>query len=198
MQRAGNGVADVISAEGITVLRGDRVILKNVSLRLSRGGAALVLGPNGAGKTTLLRVLAGLLRPDAGQVRRTEASGGRIGWLGHQDAIKPALTAGENLDLAAAASGGDTQAALTAMGMAPLADLPARMLSAGQRRRLAICRLLLSGSAVWLMDEPTLGLDAASIDRLGAALLAHRAAGGVVVAATHLPLPLPDAQHVHL
>ena len=121
----------MISAERITVLRGDRVVLRDLSFQLTGGGAALVLGPNGAGKTTLLRVLAGLLRPDAGQVRRDEANGGRVAWLGHQDAVKPALTAGENLDLAAATSGRDKQAALAAMGMAPLADLPARMLSAG-------------------------------------------------------------------
>ena len=108
------------------------------------------------------------------------------------------MTAWENLALHARVGGGDRGAALAAMGLEALAALPARMFSAGQRRRLALARLVVAGAPVWLLDEPTLGLDAASVGRLGTALAAHRAGGGVVVAATHLDLPLPGAAALRL
>ena len=104
----------------------------------------------------------------------------------------------ENLRFAAAVSGRPIDAALAALGLEALADLPARMLSAGQKRRLALSRLLLSAAPLWLLDEPTLGLDTASIERFGGLLAAHRAGGGMVVAATHVPLPLPDAAGLRL
>ena len=116
-----------------------------------------------------------------------------MAYLGHQDAVKPGLTVTENLRFAAAVSGRSVTAALAAVGLEALADLPARMLSAGQKRRLALSRLVLSTAPLWLLDEPTLGLDTASIERFGDLLAAHRAGGGMVVAATHVPLPLPDA-----
>jgi heme exporter protein A len=196
----------ILRAEGLAAFRAERLVLRDVSFAVDRGGAMLVLGPNGSGKSTLLRLLAGLKRADAGALlwdgedvaRDPVAHAGRVAYVGHLDAIKPALTATENLHLAARLSGGDPAAALAALDLTPLAELPARMLSAGQRRRLALARLALSRAPLWLLDEPTLGLDLASVARLGALLAAHRASGGLVVAATHLSLPLPGAAELRL
>jgi heme exporter protein A len=195
-----------LEANGLAVLRGERLVLRDVDLAVAAGGASLLLGRNGAGKSTLLRVLAGLRRPDAGTLRwdgrdaLADPAGhaGCCAYLGHVDAIKPGLTAAENLVLAARVGGGRIADALERLDLAPLSELPARMLSAGQRRRLALARLSLSRAALWLLDEPTLGLDAASVARFGAMLAEHRAAGGVVVSATHLPLPLPGAGELRL
>ncbi len=193
-------------ASGLAVLRGERLVLRDVDLSVAAGGATLLLGRNGAGKSTLLRVLAGLRRPDAGTLSwdgrdalsDPAAHAGSCAYLGHADAIKPGLTAAENLALAARVGGGRVADALDRLDLAPLAELPARMLSAGQKRRLALARLSLSRAALWLLDEPTLGLDVASVARFGTMLAAHRAAGGVVVSATHLPLPLPGAEELRL
>ena len=187
-------------ADGLSVFRGERLVLDRVSFGVAAGGALLLLGPNGAGKSTLLRALAGLKRLDGGRVLfdGSEDRAGRLAYLGHQDGIKPGLTAAENLGFAARVSGGDAGAALDALGLRALAGLPARMLSAGQRRRLALARLAVSKAALWLLDEPTLGVDAASVQAFGDLLAAHRASGGVVVAATHLPLPLPGAHELNL
>ena len=182
-----------LTATAIAAFRGERLVLRDVSLAVPAGGALLLTGPNGSGKSTLLRILAGLRRPDAGSIEWP----GPVAYLGHLDAIKPGLTAAENLAFAAA-RGGSLADSLAAMDLTPLADTPARLLSAGQKRRLALARLMLAPAPVWLLDEPTLGLDAASVARLGIVLAAHRAGGGVVVAATHLPLPLPDAETLAL
>ena len=175
-------------------------MLRGVSLAVPPGGALLLLGANGSGKSTLLRVLAGLKRPDAGAVLWMGAAADPwpVAYLGHQDAVKPGLTAAENLGFAARTGQGTPRGALAALDLLPLADLPARLLSAGQKRRLALARLVLSPAPIWLLDEPTLGLDTAAVERLGGLLAAHRAAGGVVVTATHLPLPLPDAAELRL
>ncbi len=119
-------------------------------------------------------------------------------YVGHQDAVKPMFTAAENLWLAARLDGGAVGEALAAVGLEELADLPGRMLSAGQRRRLALARLALSHVPLWLLDEPTLGLDARSVERFGAMLELHRSRGGIAIAATHLPLPLSDATELAL
>ena len=196
----------MLVAEDLAVFRGERLVFRDVGFRLSIGGALVLAGPNGSGKSTLLRLLAGLIRPAAGRVTwdgadaltDLAAHGRRVAYLGHQDAVKPGLTVTENLHFAAAVSRRPIADALAAVGLAALADLPAKMLSAGQKRRLAIARLLLAAAPLWLLDEPTLGLDTASIDRFGQLLAAHRAAGGMVVAATHVPLPLPDADGLRL
>jgi heme exporter protein A len=112
--------------------------------------------------------------------------------------VKPALTAAENLRLAARLTDAVIGDALAAVGLQELADLPGRMLSAGQRRRLALARLALSRAPLWLLDEPTLGLDVSSVERFGAMLAAHRASGGMTIAATHLPLPLDDTAELAL
>ncbi len=196
----------ILRAEGLAAFRAERLVLCQISFAVDRGSAMLVLGANGSGKSTLLRLLAGLKPADAGAVlwdgedvaRDPVAHAGRVAYVGHLDAIKPALTVAENLRFNARLSGGDPAAALAALDLTPLAELPARMLSAGQRRRLALARLALSRAPLWLLDEPSLGLDAASVAHLGTLLAAHRAARGVVVAATHLSLPLPDAAELRL
>lgn len=187
-------------AEELACFRGERLVLDGISFAVPAGGALLLLGPNGAGKSTLLRVLAGLKRLDAGRLLfdGTAELAGLAAYLGHQDAIKPGLTALENLAFAARLGRADAAAALHAAALGNLAELPARMLSAGQKRRLALARLALSAAPIWLLDEPTLGLDEAAIARFGEALAAHRASGGVVVAATHVPLPLPGAVALRL
>jgi heme exporter protein A len=194
----------VLTAERLAAFRAERLVFSELGFSVAAGGALLLAGPNGSGKSTLLRLLAGLLRPAAGRVTWQGADalddladhGRRVAYLGHQDAIKPALTVAGNLRLfggAAAVAG-----ALEAVGLAALADLPARLLSAGQRRRLALARLVVLRRTLWLLDEPTLGLDDASVGRLGGLAAAHRAAGGMIVAATHLPLPLGDAAVLRL
>ena len=196
----------MLEADNLACLRGERVIFAGLSFRLEAGGALLLVGANGAGKSTLLRLLAGLLAPAEGRLLwdGEDALADRAGHaarlrdLSHQDALKPALTARENLDFFARLWGGETDTALEALGLAPLADLPARVLSSGQKRRLALARLALAPAALWLLDEPTVGLDAASVERLGALLARHRDAGGMVLAATHLPLPLPGARELRL
>ena len=172
----------MLQAVGLAAFRGERLVFAGLSFAVPAGGALLLTGPNGSGKSTLLRLLAGLLRPEAGQLLWDGADAladlpshaARLRYLGHQDAVKPGLTVAENLRFW---GGGDAiRHALEAVDLLRLADLPARMLSAGQKRRLAIARLALAPAPLWLLDEPTLGLDGASVARVGALLAAHRAA----------------------
>lgn len=196
----------VLEARDLACLRGERVVFAGLSFSVPAGAALLLTGANGAGKSTLLRILAGLLSPTDGAVFwRSEdvaadpvAHASRLRYLSHQDAVKPALTVVENLAFFARLWGGAAGPALAAVALGGLADLPARVLSAGQKRRLALARLILAPVPIWLLDEPTTGLDAASVERLGPLLAAHRAAGGIVVAATHVPLPLPAALELRL
>lgn len=194
----------------MAAFRGDHLVFADLSFRLEAGGALVLIGRNGSGKTTLLRLIAGLMPRAAGEVlwagedalADLQSHGLRLAYLGHQDALKLGLTAAENLALWArgerAGRAAETLRALAAVGLADLAHLPTRMLSAGQRRRVAIARLLVSGAVLWLLDEPTTALDKASVARLGDLAAAHRAAGGMVVAATHLDLPLPGAVELSL
>jgi heme exporter protein A len=196
----------VLQAEGLTAIRGERLVFQDLSFAVPESGALILSGRNGAGKSTLLRLLAGLVRPEAGRLLwndtdalsdRTE-HGRRVALLGHQDALKPGLTAAENLAFAARLSGRKISAALADLDLEDLAELPARMLSAGQKRRLALARVSLSSARLWLLDEPGSGLDDLAIDRLGALLARHRHAGGMIIAATHVPLPLPMAETLRL
>jgi heme exporter protein A len=183
----------------VAAFRGERLVFSDLTFAIAPGGAMLLAGPNGAGKSTLLRLLAGLLRPAAGRVTWHDQDGDLpVAYLGHQDAIKLGLTVTENLSFAHKLHGKPTGAALEAFSLRTLAELPARLLSAGQRRRLALARLSLSVAPIWLLDEPTLGLDDASVVGLGKVLAKHCADGGVIIAATHLPLPLPDAATLRL
>ena len=194
----------MLEAEGLAAMRGERLVFAQLGFAVPQGGALLLEGPNGSGKSTLLRVLAGLGRAEAGQLRwhgenvLADRAGhaSRVAYLGHLDAVKPGLSAAENL--AFWGGGPAVVQALAAVGLRHLAELPARMLSAGQKRRLALARLALSAAPIWLLDEPTIGLDGAAIAGLGELLARHRDRGGLVVAATHLDLPLPGAASLTL
>lgn len=196
----------MLQGADLAAFRGDRLVFEGLSFALSPGEALILEGENGAGKTTLLRLLAGFVPPAAGillwhgddALEDRVAHGRRIAWLGHQDAVKPGLSVLENLDSWNRRGRPAVAAALDAVGLGDCAEVPGRMLSAGQRRRVAIARLVLADAPLWLLDEPTTALDRASIARLGGLLADHRAAGGLVIAATHLDLPLPGATRLSL
>ena len=191
----GAEVTPLIDAEDLVGARGSHQLFGPLDLTLSPGGAIVIGGANGSGKSTLLRILAGLLAPEAGAVRANAA----LRYLGHHDAVKPALTVVENLAFWQRFNGSDaSMAPLAAVGLERLAAMPARYLSAGQRRRLALARTLDASAPIWLLDEPTNGLDAASVTRLEAEINRHRNAGGAVAVATHAALRLPESQRLEL
>ncbi|MCA0317540.1 MAG: heme ABC exporter ATP-binding protein CcmA [Proteobacteria bacterium] len=182
-------------ATDLTCRRGGRTVFHGLSFAASGGEAVQVTGPNGSGKSSLLRLIAGLVPADEGTVALEggdpeAAIGEQAHYCGHQDAFKPSLTVAENLDFWTAflGGGGEVRPALARLGLDHLADLPAGYLSAGQRRRLALARLLTAKRPLWLLDEPTAALDAASQKLLAAIMAEHVAAGGVLLAATHMPL----------
>ena len=176
--------------------RGDRLLFEGVSARLDPGGALHLEGPNGSGKSSLMRILAGLLPAAAGSI----SGGGARGFLGHDVALKPRQRLGAELAHWARLDDGLAllPAAMAAMNVAALADVPCRHLSSGQRRRAGLARVLASGAELWLLDEPTAGLDTASAALLAAAMAAHRAAGGMVVAAVHGDIGLAAPQRLVL
>ena len=187
-------------------MRGGREVFEGVNFTVAGGEALAITGRNGAGKTTLLRLIAGLLEPARG---RLELTGGapeaslpeQAHYLGHRDALKPALSVQENLEFWQAFLGGDdasAAAALEIVGLADLAGLPAAYLSAGQRRRLAIARLIAAPRPIWLLDEPTAALDTASQEQLAELMRAHLAGGGIIVAATHGPLGLDGVKELRI
>jgi heme exporter protein A len=194
-----------ISASNLGCVRGSREIFRNVNFSVASGQVLAVLGPNGAGKSSLLRLVAGLLRPESG---RLKLEGGdpeltipeQAHYLGHQDALKPSLSVTENLTFWAGYLGNARAGladALEAVGLAPIRDLPAGYLSAGQRRRLSIARLVAVPRPIWLLDEAAATLDQAAQGRLIELMRRHLAGGGLILAATHAPLGL-DAQELRL
>jgi heme exporter protein A len=197
-----------LEIEGLSCVRGHRTLFRGLGLSLKAGSALSVEGPNGAGKTSLLRMIAGFLRPAAGTIGlRTngaavadpEERGAFVGWLGHSDAVKPQLSVREQLAFWANlyGAGSDPGSAMTAFGLAALAEVPGQYLSAGQKRRLALARLTLCGRPLWLLDEPLAALDASGKALVAHTVVAHCASGGIAVAATHEALGL-ECGHLRL
>ena len=191
------GPIDSLAVTDLACIRGQRVLFRGLSFRVGAGQVLSLEGPNGAGKTSLLRMIAGFIAPAAGTiafgaVTEAEARGRHIGWLGHNDAAKSQLSPREVLGFFAGLyrSGVDIASALAEVGLGPLADLPCQYLSAGQKRRLALARLKLSGRPLWLLDEPLAALDAAGKQLAAGLVAAHAKQGGIVLAATHEPLGL--------
>lgn len=193
-----------VIATDLAAVRGARTIFAGRSFSLAPGELLAVTGPNGSGKSTLLRVVAGLLSPAAGTVAVDPAGEGGIqassAYLGHLDAMKPALTLGENLHFwnRLGGSARTVEAALDTVGLAHLVDLPAGSLSAGQRRRGAIARLLMTDRPLWLLDEPATSLDAASEATLAELVAAHLARGGMAIVAQHRSLSVPVSAELNL
>lgn len=189
----------MLEARGLACERGGRELFRNLDFTLAPGEAAFVTGPNGAGKSSLLRLLAGLLPPSAGTVSWTGRGETGFHYVGHGDAVKPALTVAQNLAFWVRLAGqGSVAAGLEAVGLAALADLPARLLSAGQRRRLGLARLFAAPAPLWLLDEPTAGLDEDAAGAFARGLEAHLAGGGAAVVATHVPLGTEASHRIEL
>jgi heme exporter protein A len=202
-----------LKIEHITVERGGRAIIAGLDLTVEAGEAVILTGANGAGKTTLLRAVAGLLPPSQGDIVLVGGDDDcsvaeQCHHIGHANAVKPSLTVLENATFWAQFLGGmakhdDTgdatiKNALARFGLAALVDIPARFLSAGQTRRLGLARLLLAARPLWLLDEPTVSLDAVSTKALAGEIDRHVGAGGMVIAATHLPLGLATSRAFRL
>lgn len=191
---------------GIGCARGERVVFSGFDMVVDRGAVCVVRGDNGAGKSSLLRILAGLMRPYGGVMawgdgQQPHAETERAILIGHQDAVKPALTVAENLAFWAAYANLPASPwpdACDPFVVAPLADLPARALSAGQKRRVGLTRLAFSAAPLWLLDEPLTALDAAGQRAVLAAVAAHRRRGGAAVITTHAPIDLPDITEIDI
>jgi len=193
-----------LQVRGLGLSRGDRTLFLGFDLRLAAGEAVALTGRNGAGKTSLLRAVAGLIRPLAGSVTFEDAAGSALAaeearsrdlhFLSHQDGLKPGRTAWEELLFQVRWTGGDrasAEAACARLDLNRLRDLEVRKLSAGQRRRLALARLVASPRRLWLLDEPLAPLDAERRAAFGGLMAEHLAGGGLILAAVHDPLPLP-------
>lgn len=187
---------ELLRAEGLGAIKGERVLFSGLDLVLPSGGAVILRGPNGSGKSTLLRLLAGLTRPDAGDVTCRAAHH----WLGHRDGLKPHEAPRQHLNHWARAWGSKADAGQIAvrMGLERPLEVPARLLSAGQRRRTAIARLLLANRPIWLLDEPFTALDVEGRTLLVDLIEAHRRAGGGIVAALHGDAPFEPSDVVTL
>jgi heme exporter protein A len=188
-----------LSGRGIRCVRGGREVFAGLDFGASSGEALAVTGPNGSGKTSLLRLIAGLLTMAGGSVDLEDGQpeltlSEQAHYLGHRDALKPALSVQENLSFWRDFLGGEAfepAESLTAVGLGHAAHLPAAYLSAGQRRRLSIARLLAVRRPIWLLDEPTSALDAAGQGMFAGLMSEHLARGGLIIAATHTPLGVP-------
>ncbi len=208
------------AGQELTCIRGDRLVFSDLDFSVSPGEALVVEGPNGSGKSSLLRLAAGLLRPAAGGLtwkgrplaEDPDSHHARLHYVGHLEAVKPVFTVEENLHFWATMHGGghggdrggdrgvgqDVGAALERLGIDHLADMPAGFLSAGQRRRLNLARIIAAHAPLWLLDEPTTALDVSATAMVRDLIVEHVAAGGLVMMATHIHLDLPGARTLHL
>jgi heme exporter protein A len=192
----------LFAADGLACRRGGRLVFAELSFRLEPGDVLLLQGPNGTGKSSLLRLLAGFLAPDAGTISWTgddirddlAAHRARVHLVAHSDGVKPLLSVTENIEAAAGLLDGpaDLDAGLAAFDLGPLATVLGRFLSAGQKRRTALARLVATPRPLWLLDEPGVGLDRASRRRREQAIAARRSTGGMCVIATHGDVAVPD------
>lgn len=197
-----------LSVSRLECRRGDRLIFSDLGFELEGGEILQIAGQNGSGKTTLLRAIAGLTPPVAGEVLWCGRKIGEIraeflralAYLGHADGVKAELTVWEDLEVAEALHGGGltTAEAIERLGLTELADTPGRYLSAGQRRRLALARILTSGARLWLLDEPCTALDESAIETVGRLLAAHAEHGGLAIVTSHQPLPIDHARVMRL
>jgi len=200
----------MLAGMGLACRRGERLVFSDVDLELAQGELLLLRGPNGSGKSTLLRLVAGLIAPARGvllwqsrAIRDADAYRVELAYLGHADATKPELTPAEDLRFWSAMRGrsgkdGPIAAILARLGLEALADLPCRLLSAGQRRRVAFARVAASGARLWLLDEPFNALDESSVATVLAFLVEHRAAGGLAIMAAHGAQPVSPSQELDL
>jgi heme exporter protein A len=200
----GGAMLKTIDIEDLSLSRGERVLFRGLSLRLSAGEAVALTGANGAGKTSLLRAVAGFIRPDSGTITFAGVDGEALDpetarrdgvqLLGHLEGLKPTRTARQEFDFQIAWMGGDAaarEAAVTRLALTPLLDLETRKLSAGQKRRLSLARLIAAPRALWLLDEPLAPLDERWRTAAAELMTAHLASGGMILAAVHDPLPVP-------
>lgn len=190
----------MLRLSGLAVTRGGRPVLEGLDLDLSAGEAVILRGPNGIGKTSLLRAIAGLAPPLRGQIT---VPYDEIAYAAHADGVKAQMTAAENLRFWAKAfdhpaPADSVEAALNAFDLSGLATRAAHEISAGQRRRLGLARLLVTGRKLWLMDEPTVSLDASSVAGFARVIAKHLAQGGAALIATHIDLGLPNARSIDL
>jgi heme exporter protein A len=202
----------LFTGHGLVCVRGGRTVFEGLDFALKPGDALVLLGPNGSGKSSLLRIMAGLLKPTDGDLLwygyavadDPESHHARQHYVGHLDGLKAAMTVSENLSFWTGLRMGEAppaeliRSALGSLGLDHLADFPARMLSAGQKRRLSLARMLASPADLWLLDEPTEALDRDSIAALEQAIARHRRRGGMVVVATHSEMALGRSWPLHL
>ncbi len=197
-----------LEARNLACERGGRLVFENLSFQVEPGGALLLRGPNGSGKSSLLRLIAGLLQRQAGSLtwqgrevaEEPDVFTNALHYMGHLDGVKAAFTVAENLAFWCRLSGEaeGVEAGLACFDLAALAEVPAQYLSAGQRRRLGLARLAAIPRTLWLLDEPSVSLDSASVAELAALIAAHRDGGGLVIAATHVDLGLAAADSLDM
>jgi heme exporter protein A len=207
-QKAGEQGEPQLDVEGLTCRRGERLLFKDMNFTVNTGDVLEISGHNGSGKTTLLRLLCGLLVPEQGTLRWRGQLISKVrplyhrelAYIGHTDAIKGDLTARENLMVAGALHGGgiDPERALEQVGLVKIQELPGRFLSAGQRRRLALARLLVNRARLWLLDEPFTALDRMAIRSIAALLEEHAAAGGMAVFTSHHAINVANARTLEI